>query len=90
MKNGMVWGIMVLVLVFSVLGCQSRSLNSPSTYGHGSGTPANSIDGYAKAHGISRAEAAKRMRSDLVPPSDSNVDNSPTATTAASAESQNR
>jgi hypothetical protein len=90
MKYGMFWRIMVLVLFVSVLGCQSRSLNSKSAYGHDTGTPTNSIDGYAKAHGISRAEAAKRMRSDLVPPSDSNVDKSPAATTAASTESQNR
>jgi hypothetical protein len=39
--------------------------------GHEHGVPANSVDGYAKAHGVSREEAVRRMRDKLVPPSDS-------------------
>jgi hypothetical protein len=90
MKYGMICGFMVSVLVFSVLGCQSRSLYSKSAYGRDAGTAANSIDGYAKAHGISRAEAAKRMRAEFVPPTESNANNAPAATTATSSGSQIR
>jgi hypothetical protein len=56
MKYGVILGI--VVFVSGTFGCQSRHLMKNS---HENGTPANSIDGYAKEHGISRAEAVKRI-----------------------------
>ncbi len=76
MKCGMIWAITALTLAIAATGCQSRRFANmgKDANGHEYGVPANSIDGYAKAHGISRSEAAKRMRDELVPPSDPHVE----------------
>jgi hypothetical protein len=87
MRNGIVWVAIVLVCV-SVFGCHPRDTRSGQ--GGYSGMPANSIDGYAKEHGISRAEAAKRMRAQLVPPGDSNAEKSPIVANTANSETQNK
>jgi hypothetical protein len=58
--------------------------------GHDTGVPADSIDGYAKAHGISREEAAKRMRAQLVPSGDSNAEKASYTATATMPEGKNQ
>ena len=92
MKNGMYLGFAIAALVFVNIGCHSRNFTNvgKGANGHEYGVPADSIDGYAKAHGISREEAAKRMRAELVPPSNSNADMAPTETTAASSQHTNK
>lgn len=67
MKQGMLWLFLILALVAAPIGCQPRNVRN----GYGAATSDNTIDGYAQSHGISREEAAKRMRAQLVPPSDS-------------------
>jgi hypothetical protein len=71
MKHGIFLGIMVVALTVAIVGCRSRDVMSTKRSSGGEWGAANSIDGYAKAHGISRAEAAKRMRDELVSPSSS-------------------
>jgi hypothetical protein len=88
MKYGMYFGLAVLILSFGVTGCQQHNIRN--TKGHEYGVPDNSIDGYAKSHGISRAEAAKRMRADLVPPGDSKTAPNTAETTAATLEPKNK
>jgi len=81
MKWGLSFGALLALSVFTGFGCQSRSFVSMGrdANGHDFAVPTNSIDGYAKEHGISREEAAKRMRAELVPPSDSHADSTPAA-----------
>jgi hypothetical protein len=92
MKNGIVSGTAIVMLSLAAFGCQSRNFMNmgKDSKGREYGVPANTIDGYAKAHGISREEAAKRMRAELVQPSDSHADTSPIANAAASSETQTR
>jgi hypothetical protein len=68
MKHGFVFGLAVFALMVGVGGCQQQSIRDGKR--HDYGAPADSLDGYAKSHGISREEAAKRMRAELVPPGD--------------------
>jgi hypothetical protein len=83
MKNGMYWGIAVFALATVLSGCQSRSFINvgEDSKGNAYAVPANSVDGYAKAHGISRQEAAKRMREQFVPADDSQIAEKATETT---------
>jgi hypothetical protein len=71
MKKVVFLGFIVLVLTIAIAGCRSRDVMSTKHSSGGEWGAANSIDGYAKAHGISRAEAAKRMRDELVSPASS-------------------
>lgn len=87
MRNGFVWVAIVLVCV-SLFGCHPRNTRSGQS-GY-AGMPSNSIDGYAKEHGISRAEAAKRMRAQLVPPGEVNAERSPVNTSTVNSETQNK
>jgi hypothetical protein len=89
MRNGIVW-VAIILLFVGVFGCHPRNTKSSQGSGGYAGTPANSIDGYAKEHGISREEAAKRMRAQLVPPGESNAERSPIATSTANSETQNK
>jgi hypothetical protein len=69
MKKTCICGLALAVLALIQTGCQSRHfVNAGEKNGHQYAVPANSIDGYAKAHGVSREEAAKRMRDQLVAP----------------------
>jgi hypothetical protein len=88
MKFGVYLGVTVLVLAPITMGCQSRRFASAGkdARGHEYAVPANSIDGYAKAHGISRAEAAKRMRAEFVATSDAQAAKTPVETTEATPE----
>jgi hypothetical protein len=70
MKNGILWAAVVFSMIFGGTGCRSGMLNLGRNHqSHDRSIPPNSIDGYAKAHGITRAEAAKRMREKMAPPS---------------------
>ena len=84
MKYGMYLGFAIIALIIVNTGCQSRRFErvGKDANGHEYGVPADSIDGYAKTHGISREEAAKRMRASLVPPGDSHADKTPAETVA--------
>jgi hypothetical protein len=74
MKYGMYLAAAIVSLTILIAGCQSRNLGLGKNSQKSVGVPENSIDGYAKAHGISREEAAKRMREKLVPPDASHFD----------------
>jgi hypothetical protein len=65
MKHGLFLALVACTLVLSAAGCQSRSTRHRDT---GAWGETNTIDGYAKVHGITRQEAAKRMREQMVPP----------------------
>lgn len=88
MKQGLYLGLAIVALLLGDAGCRSRQFINlgQGKNGREHGVPANSIDGYAKAHGISRAEAAKRMRENLVPPGDSPADKSPVESSAGIAD----
>jgi hypothetical protein len=85
MKQGMYLGLAIVALLLVDAGCRSRQFTNlgQGKNGREYGVPANSIDGYAKAHGVSRAEAAKRMRENLVPPGDPPADKSPVELSSA-------
>jgi hypothetical protein len=70
MKYGLFLSIAIVALTIINAGCQSRHFVNvgKDSKGNEYGVPANSIDGYAKSHGVSREEAVSRMRADLVPP----------------------
>jgi hypothetical protein len=84
MKSGMYFGLVIVAFMVISTGCQSRRFEciGKGANGHEYAVPANSIDGYAKERGISRAEAAKRMRAEFVPPSSESVENTPEETAA--------
>ncbi len=91
MKKGVTPFFLFSMLVVCEAGCGNRNFVNMGTdsHGHAYGVPSNSIDGYAKAHGISRAEAAKRMRQELVPPNDSHANDPPAQTVSAMPEKVN-
>jgi hypothetical protein len=92
MKYGMYLWFVIVALAILPAGCQSRNFmtNGKKAKGDDHGIPANSVDGYAKAHGISREEAAKRMRAEFVPPGDPNTEKFPVEMTSASSEHINK
>jgi hypothetical protein len=92
MKQGLYLVFVMAALMVLGGGCRSRCFEcvGKDARGHEYAVPADSIDGYAKAHGCSRAEAAKRMRAEFVPPSDSHVENVSATTTATKQEIVNQ
>ncbi|MCC6125864.1 MAG: hypothetical protein IT426_12930 [Pirellulales bacterium] len=86
MKHGLYLGLAMIAILLVDAGCRTRQFTNLGKNGREYGAPANSIDGYAKAHGISRAEAAKRMRENLVPPGDSPAEKSPVELSAGIAD----
>jgi hypothetical protein len=92
MKNGIIFGVVAISLILGNAGCRSRCFESIGKDRHGNehGVPSNSIDGYAKAHGVTRAEAAKRMREEMAPPSPYGAPQPSAEMTATTSENVNK
>ncbi len=57
--------VALLMLLFLMNGCSSGQ--TFTNLGNGVGISSESIDAYAKAHGVTRAEAKQRMAAELKP-----------------------
>jgi hypothetical protein len=92
MKSRTISLLLMLMFISSSVGCQNRYFTNVGndSYGNAYAAPSNSIDGYAKAHGVSRAEAVKRMREELVPPGDSHINDPPVQMTTGTSEKANQ
>jgi hypothetical protein len=87
MKHALLLALVACALALTAVGCHSRNTRHRDS---GQWGETNTIDGYAKVHGITRKEAAKRMREQMLPPPTFDAHQPPPETAAATPETTNR